>query len=98
MHFLDDTLKNNIVYGIEENEIDHNKIKKCLRLSQLDKLVSKLNRKKEIMLGQNALRLSGGERKRIGIARALYFKSSILILDEPTNELDKITEDKFLIY
>lgn len=96
LHFLDDTLKNNIAYGVEENEIDHYKIEECLRLSQLDKLVSKLDRKTETMIGENALRLSGGERKRIGIARALYLKPSILILDEPTNELDKITEDKIL--
>lgn len=96
LHFLDDTLKNNIAYGVHEEKIDNKQIEYCLEFSQLKKFVKNLDKGINSTIGESALRISGGERKRIGIARALYFKPSVLILDEPTNELDAETEKKII--
>ena len=98
MHFLDDTLKNNIAYGIDEKSINNDQIQYCLESAQLKQFVNGLKNGVDSKIGEDALRISGGERKRIGIARALYFNPSVLILDEPTNELDSVTEKKLLSY
>lgn len=66
------------------------------RVFSIKKFVKNLDKGINSTIGESALRISGGERKRIGIARALYFKPSVLILDEPTNELDAETEKKII--
>ena len=96
LHFLDDTLRNNIAYGIPEEKIDDEQINYCLESSQLKQFVKNLNKGLDSTIGEDAMRISGGERKRIGIARALYSKPSVLILDEPTNELDVETEKRII--
>ena len=96
LHFLDDTLKNNIAYGIDEKSINNDQIQYCLESAQLKQFVNGLKNGLDSKIGEDALRISGGERKRIGIARALYFNPSVLILDEPTNELDSVTEKKII--
>ncbi len=85
------TIKNNIAYGTEETEICSERLKKAISLSQLDKFINKVGGidKKISELGKN---ISGGQIQRLGIARALYHDPEILILDESTNNLDKVTE------
>jgi ABC-type multidrug transport system fused ATPase/permease subunit len=93
---LDQTLKENIAFGVHKNEIDLTKLKKCLVEADIYNFVQKLPKKMNTITGENGVRISGGEKQRIGIARALYNSPEILIFDEPTSSLDKNTEQKVL--
>jgi len=89
---FDDTIKNNIKYA-NANATD-NEIKEVARLSNSDEFIEKLPNKYETLIGENGVRLSGGEKQRISIARAMIKQSSIILLDEATSSLDSETETK----
>lgn len=93
---LDDTIKNNITFGIDEKNISEKKITEVIKNSFLDNFVNKLPNKYNQIVGERGIKISGGEKQRIGIARALYRNPKILILDEPTSSLDKDTADKII--
>ena len=93
---IDDTIRANIAFGIEEEKIDHNKINQVLKASQLSKFISELENGVETMVGDRGIQLSGGQRQRIGIARALYHNPSVLIFDEATASLDDQTEKQVM--
>ena len=93
---IDDTIKANIAFGIEEEKIDHNKINQVLKASQLSKFISELENGVETRVGDRGIQLSGGQRQRIGIARALYHNPSVLIFDEATASLDDQTEKQVM--
>ena len=89
------TLKENITISSPES-IDYNRYEKAIKLSQISDVISKLKNKDLTMIGEKGVRLSGGERQRLGIARAIYKGSEIIILDEATSNLDYETERKIL--
>lgn len=89
---MDDNIRNNVAFGILENEIDDNRVWKALREAQLEEFVKKLPDGLNTQIGDRGIKLSGGQRQRIGIARALYTEPKILILDEATSALDNETE------
>jgi ABC-type multidrug transport system fused ATPase/permease subunit len=89
------TLKENITIS-SLKKMNHNQYKKALYISKLNKVVDKLKNKDMSMIGEKGIRLSGGEKQRLGIARALYKGSEIIILDESTSNLDYETERKIL--
>ena len=93
VYLIDDTIKNNITLGIAPENIDVEKLNEVLALSQLDKFVEELPNGYNTIVGQHGNNLSVGQRQRVGIARALYRNTGLLILDEFTSSLDKITED-----
>ncbi len=89
---FDDTVKNNIKYAKEsatDEEIYH-----VAKLSFCEEFISNLPNKYETLIGENGVRLSGGEKQRLSIARAMLKKSSIILLDEATSSLDSETETK----
>jgi ATP-binding cassette subfamily C protein len=92
----DNSIRNNIAFGIEESEIDDAKIWEAIRLSQLESLILELPEGIHTNIGERGVRFSGGQRQRIGIARALYHNPKILIMDEATSALDNITE-KYIV-
>ena len=91
---IDDTLEKNIALAINEKEIDKNRIFDAIKLSNLSGFLKSKN--KEQVLGERGLQVSGGERQRIGIARALYYDRNIYIFDEATNAMDENTEINIL--
>jgi len=93
---IDDTIRANIAFGIEEEKIDHNKINQVLKASQLSKFIRELENGVETRVGDRGIQLSGGQRQRIGIARALYHNPSVLIFDEATASLDDQTEKQVM--
>ena len=91
-----DTILNNIAFGIPEEQLDYDRIQECLKLSNLDDFVNKLPNKLQTKVGERGIRLSGGQLQRIGIARALYENPDIIIFDEATSALDFETEKEVL--
>ena len=89
---FDDTIKNNIKYG-RENATDE-EVFEVAKLSYCDEFIKNLPNKFETLIGENGVRLSGGEKQRLSIARAMMKKSSIILLDEATSSLDSETESK----
>ena len=89
---FDDTIKNNIKYAnidASDEEIMH-----VAKLSHCDEFIDLLPKKYDTLIGENGVRLSGGEKQRISIARAMMKESSIILLDEATSSLDSETESK----
>ena len=89
---FDDTIKNNIKYA-NINASDE-EIYEVAKLSFSEEFINKLPNKYETLIGENGVRLSGGEKQRLSIARAMLKKSSIILLDEATSSLDSETESK----
>ena len=89
---FDDTIKNNIAYANLDASDDE--IYEVAKLSYCDEFINKLPNKFDTLIGENGIRLSGGEKQRISIARAMLKKSKIILLDEATSSLDAETETK----
>ena len=92
---LDDTIKRNITFGISENNIDQNLLNNCIKTACIDTFLSKelsLN----TVIGNNGAKISGGQKQRIAIARALYRKPQVLILDEAMNAMDDALQEEVI--
>jgi len=92
----DNSIKENIAFGIPSEKIDFKRVKKAAQQAQIAKTIDDWPEKYETVVGERGVRLSGGQRQRIGIARALYKNAPILILDEATSALDSETESSVM--
>ncbi len=92
IYLVDESIRNNIAFGIAEAEIDDNRIWQALEEAQLKEFIKGLPEGLDTAIGDRGIRISGGQRQRLGIARALYHNPEILVFDEATSALDNETE------
>ena len=93
---LNDTIKKNIAFGIDEDKINDALIQECINKSSLVDTIENLTEKENTNIGELGYKLSGGQKQRLAIARALYLNSQILVFDEATSALDSETENKII--
>ena len=96
VYLTDETIRKNIAFGLKEENINDDLVKKAVEKASLDKFLNNLQNGLNTIVGEKGIRLSGGQQQRIGIARALYRDPEILIFDEATSSLDTLTEEKIM--
>jgi len=93
IYLTDDSIINNIAFGVDKSSINMDRIKELINTLNLDKFISNLPDGLNTFVGERGVQISGGQLQRIGIARALYNDPNFIILDEATSALDKFNED-----
>ncbi len=96
IYLSDDTMRRNIAFGLPDDQIDEEGIRRAVEQAQLTEFVEQLPQGLDTVIGERGARLSGGQRQRIGIARALYHDPQVLVMDEATSALDNITEQHII--
>ncbi len=95
-HLIHGSIIENIALGVEKNNINNENLEQAIRLSHCDEFLNKLPEKTNTLFGKDGFKLSGGQIQRVNIARSLYKKFELLLMDEPTSFLDKKLEQNVL--
>jgi ABC-type bacteriocin/lantibiotic exporter with double-glycine peptidase domain len=97
IYLQDTTIANNIAFGNHKENINKENLIQAAKIANLHEvIINKFPNQYDTIIGERGIKLSGGQRQRIGIARALYNKPEVLILDEGTNALDHETEKSII--
>ena len=97
IYLLDDSFTNNIAFGAPSSEVDFERVLGVSRIARIDEFIeASAENGFDTHIGERGVRLSGGQRQRLGIARALYATSQVLVLDEATSALDSATESEII--
>lgn len=96
IYLTDDTIRGNVAFGMDDDEIEDGKVWAALEAAQLREMVESLPEGLDTVVGERGVRISGGQRQRVGIARALYHNPEVLVMDEATSALDNRTEQQFV--
>ena len=95
-YLFNSTIKENIAFGIEESDIDENLMINAIKTAEIEEYVNGLKNGLRTSIGEDGIVMSGGQRQRLTIARAIYHNPSVIIFDEATNALDEKTEREIL--
>jgi len=96
IYLLDDTIKNNIIFYRDELTSDNNKLTNAISMSEIGEFINNLEKGQQTIIGERGARISGGQKQRLGFARAMYDPKPLIILDEATSSLDNKTESKII--
>ena len=96
VYLTDSSLLENIAFACDVNSVNMEDVKVAVKAAQIEEMVSDFPHGYATILGENGAKLSGGQVQRIGIARALFTKPSILFLDEATSSIDSINEERII--
>jgi ABC-type bacteriocin/lantibiotic exporter with double-glycine peptidase domain len=89
---IDGTVMENIALGLAPEDVDQERLEAAMRIARVDEFVATFAQGCRTMLGEQGVQLSGGQRQRLGIARALYRRATLLVMDEATASLDVTAE------
>ncbi len=89
---IDGTVVENIALGIAPADVDQARLEAAMRIARVDEFVAAFPQGSRALLGEHGVQLSGGQRQRLGIARALYRRAALLVMDEATASLDVTAE------
>jgi ABC-type bacteriocin/lantibiotic exporter with double-glycine peptidase domain len=95
-YLLDSSIAENIAFGVPKEKIDFKKIEKSIEMAELNDFILEQENGYNTIVGEKGSKISGGQKQRLSIARAIYNMPEILLLDEATSSLDKDVEDKIL--
>jgi ATP-binding cassette, subfamily B, bacterial PglK len=93
---IDESVIENIAFGFSKKEVDIDRVKKVAKMARISEYIEALELGYATIVGEQGVKFSGGQRQRLGLARALYEKSEIIIFDEATSALDSETEERVM--